>query len=184
MPAHHTLQKYACDPCKASKVRLRPRFEGCWRLTSNQVRCSRETVGCSRCQSQVLQCAYSRSGVIRRQRKTSNLPIANVSAPQSPGVETDEHIDHSESHLASDIQSTKGCLAGSRYVEVISSLNSLLSLSAQSASPGSRQHAGSYYVHPALVREWATGKYTSALPQELATTQINKIALSFRERRL
>lgn len=137
-----------------------------------QVACSRESSGCKRCRRIGAHCAYSRSGVIRRNRKRKNETTDSsqlVSKASINRISIAPRVDSSSSgvqcHLAADIEATREQLSGIDTPEQHGSLDALSSLSEACASTGIRHEASkldtsakdfSLFEEHAI--EWAEGR--------------------------
>ena len=79
-------------------------------LTSLQVACSRDGAGCLRCERESVVCTYSRSGIIRRDRKRKH---SNAVADQPIAASVNRYHDSKptndsvQSNLATDIDVTR-----------------------------------------------------------------------------
>ncbi|KAI9704639.1 MAG: hypothetical protein M1820_005387 [Bogoriella megaspora] len=87
------LAPYACDKCQSRKVA-----------------CSRERLACLRCKDEDLVCTYSRTGVIRRNRKRKHETLGGDES-RSSTLSLDHgpsRADNSmQSHLVDDIEETR-----------------------------------------------------------------------------
>ncbi|KAM0717150.1 hypothetical protein Q7P37_007002 [Cladosporium fusiforme] len=151
------LAPYACDSCRSRKIS-----------------CSRKKPVCVRCNNDQLTCAYSRSGILRRKRKrkhesepadaTSLLtPSSVASRPEIRQVtalhETTNHDGEVQSHLTSDIESTRGLLQGIGAPHH-NSLGALSSLSKACAmvwqnEPESNKSGQSFFLFEDRADSWA-----------------------------
>jgi hypothetical protein len=99
----------------AGRARYSPHLPGpnASSLTNPQVACSRERVGCHRCKDDDAICNYSRSGVIRRNRKRKKdgpgppSTVAHELTPDSTPIVTKANETGLPSHLASAISVTR-----------------------------------------------------------------------------
>ena len=134
-----STEKYACDLCRSRKVmKAMAAFEK-FLLTTIQVTCSKERSGCQRCKSTGTTCAYSRSGVIRRNRKRK----VEKSDRDSDAGSGHHHAaatgaGGAQSHLAADIEATRAQLSSLDVPGQSSSLNALQTLAEASANTGIR----------------------------------------------
>lgn len=122
------LAPYACDKCRSRKVA-----------------CSRDSSRCQRCKDEDILCTYSRSGVIRRNRKRKHEATAdNKISPATPSRSygrAEANGSSLQSHLATDIEVTRERLQGfdtSQY-------NSLSALSSLSEACAAVWHDGSEF---------------------------------------
>jgi hypothetical protein len=80
---------------------------------TSQVTCSRTQPSCLRCSEDSRPCVYSRTGSIPRPRKRKNPADETPSSLSSIyGAATLFAADEVQSHLATDIESTRGLLSG------------------------------------------------------------------------
>lgn len=81
-----------CMPI-AESVLATTRFCGLISLTTFKVSCSRHQDGCTRCKAQAISCVYTRSGIIRRNRKRrETLPLRSERPLGGPGPGGKESI--------------------------------------------------------------------------------------------
>lgn len=105
----------------------------------SQVSCNRIQPICTRCRDGATDCVYSRSGVIRRERKRKHRDTSDTTPEPSP-VSVNKVSSHTtpgstefQSHLTSDIETTRGLLSGLGTSHE-TSLGALTSLSEACAS--------------------------------------------------
>ena len=121
------LIKKQCDSCYQRKVT-----------------CSRTHPSCMRCSEDARSCVYSRTGSIPRPRKRKNPDDTPAALSTIYGAETLFAADEVQSHLATEIDATRGLLSGPGELQD----NSLGALSSLSQACAAVWHSTSDFDRP------------------------------------